>query len=764
MDKSDQLTMKKQNKLIQIIQNFFIKSAQIILQSRTLSESEEASRISNDKLNKWFNLYIHNNNPYDIKVWKSQIDKNQNNDNGIIIPPMIIETYLDLRQLTPNQIVVLQDEHQNSWQVAKQKKLEIVLERWLIEFDPNDISEFIDDELPLIYKQSIILFRALYTLARVLPSFKLKKLLLNENSNLIIKNNLIEGTQQISSKGRIGLSKSIIPHQMLTSENHITHKQFKPIHTTKGSLKVSIAYRNHYHFFIQDSEQVLSNQFANMDKPRRQSPNFDNSLPIEIIKDLHRRSIDQGMRKSIDEASHGKSIPKSNNDDDNYHHPNVKFSSSRSISPCTSGREISPNFIRPTPPTKLPIQPFKVGSISSSPPPTGTTPTSSSLERKISITSKSTSNASLAALLRNQRGSNSSGTSNIPITNTQSLYPSTVGGNIPRSISSSHGVDEGEGSTPKFSSSFGSRVSRRFSSASNRQSTPLANQSHTESLLGTSAGLATSTNAPLSGLYADDDISDFVKMIDSTVDLRLGQNHQYNTMHHHDSVDQLNKFQSLKNTHQQIGDNLNASIHQQHQPSPLSPHYHQHSGLSQQSYPKATSHPVSQSSFGYMGERSRRSITYSPPGSLQSDGNLPSINSRLDEKSSENAEGNNSRRSSFNQQSSSNKTANSTRSTPVPSASGSAKASNPREIKYENVFEDDYDEPNIEGSKSNAAKTSRKSEKTELQQTSHYHFMSNSPSGSRSTSHFQSHSSIQTPDDDDDDLLFTMSDMNITKN
>jgi autophagy-related protein 13 len=809
MDKTDQLINRQQSKFAQVIQNFFVKAAQIILQSRTLPENSPTN--SDKKLNKWFNLYMYNNNVADLKIWK-------NHHNLQTIPPMIIETYLDLRQLTPNQVVILQDEHQNIWQVLRHKKQEIVLERWLIEFDANDVGEVVNDELPSIYKQSIILFRSLYGLSRILPTFKLKKILSMENSGLIISNKIIEGTQQISSKGRIGLSKSIIPHQMMTTENHITHKQFQPIRTTSGTLKVSIAYRNQYRFSVQDSEQLLSNQFVNMDEPRRQS-SIDDTLPGEIIKDLHRKSIDLEMRKSLEEPS-VKPIPKHHGTEIAAASSANKFSNSMSISPCTSGREMSPSIKKPTPPTKLPIQPFRIGSLSISPPPTGST-ASTSLERRISITSnKSTSNASLAALLRNPRGSTSSATSTgIPIGN-QSSYPSTVGSSFPRSVSSSHGHDDQvDSSTPRFSSSFGTRANRRFSNASNRQTLGPSNQSHNE-LLGTSAGLTTSTKAPLSGLYADDDISDFVKMIDSTVDLRFAHgSNQFLTNHSGNSIDQLNKFQSLRLTHQQLGENVSASVmlqqHQLHQP-------HHHSLLSQNHTNDSRSH-VSSMNLSGDNARSRKSSTGSPQGSLPSDNTrFPSIISRLQEESPGVEEfdraismgaGNNSsgsNRGSFGSYQAnvafmkstpmtrlasppctSTSMAYATAGTTTSEKSGEKKAvasapspSKYKEIKYENVFDDDdddeYEENHDELVKSSdathksitrgtaetgASNLIQRSTGTEIQNTMDLHYLGTSQNRSqnRRHSHSHSHSSLHSPDDDDDDLLFAMSDMNLTK-
>ncbi|KAK6456515.1 autophagy-related protein 13 [Scheffersomyces xylosifermentans] len=563
---ADSYVHKQNTKLTQVIQQCFSKAVKVVLQARTLPDNATAllnstladDSASGNKINRWFNLHIQNTQDVskdELKLWKS--------NNLTTMPPMIIETYLDLRQLTQSQTVVLNDENGNPWTVAKSGgKKEVVLERWLVEFDQSEVSGSIVDELPLIYKQAIILFRTIYAFARLMPTFKLRKrLMVNKSSSKLNKislgNKILDGKKPISSKGRIGLSKSIIPTQMLTTESHMSSKQFEPIQTSMGTLKVSIAYRNHNDFCIHDNEEVLSTHFISMD-----------STPI------------------------GASVHKANN-------------TSMSVSPCSSGhpalREASPSKRAASPTSggastgipsviagsisKPSFQPFKIGSISNSPP-QGSHNVSSgsyggSVERKISITSnKSTSNASLAAVLRNPRGSSSSThtTSNIPIANSGNSGHNTNIYNMsfPRSISSSHGSNmqhddsvfsnpDSTTNTPKFSTSFGSRASRRFSNTSIRQSTPVAS-----TLAGTGRSVNSSI-APLSGLYIDDDISDFVRMIDSKGDLRFSSS--LNTSGSAESKplltynqppppgsDALNRFQMLKSQHQQLGESVSASL------------------------------------------------------------------------------------------------------------------------------------------------------------------------------------------------------------
>lgn len=568
---STQSVQKQNGKILQVFQNFFTKTLQIIVQSRSILDSPgpTSDKVQSSKINKWFNLHIANLTDdwlrSELKAWKVQAESS-------ILPPIIIETYLDLRHLNAREIVMLENEHGKVWTVAegKSKKQEVVIERWLIEFDPAETLDFGTDELPLIYKQAIVLLRVIYTITRMLPAFRLRKLVSKPTyKNVALCNRFIDGKQPISSKGRIGLSKPIIPAQLLQG-SHMTQKSFSPIRTTMGSLRVSVAYRNHHNFKVVDHEERLSDQFLITDKESAeealslQKPNvstkcgstsFTAMFPDQESDELQ----DRGHTAEIKQNHEAKFslLPCSSiqNEIDKSH---------GKIKHVTVAAPISGSTTRPS------IQPFKVGSISNSPPPQGIsgTPTSypsGSIERRISITShRSGSNASLAALLRNQRGSMSS--SNTPTaiaaSNSQSNPNAVL---FPRSISSSHGshhqaddhYGENVSSTPRFSSSFGSRQSRRFSSTSGR------NNEAAGSLLGTSVELG-SSGPLISGLYIDDDISTFVRMIDGKSDLRLTQSNSdskpgpSNDSNTH--IDALNRFQLLKSQHQQLGDSVSASL------------------------------------------------------------------------------------------------------------------------------------------------------------------------------------------------------------
>lgn len=247
------MASNKKDKLGQVIQNFFLKASNIIIQSRTPVLSE----VENKKFNKWFNINTIDIQREDLKPWKNS----QNTT------PIVIETYLDLRELTIKQSLVLKDNEENSWNVNT-KKSEIVMERWLIEIDSSFIDENSND-LPSIYKSLIISFRYLYTMTKLLPLYKLHKKLNKvklTSSPLKIGIRVFDGNRPILSKGRIGLSKPII--STTSNNDHLSQKVIKPVITSIGTLKISVSYRKNVEFQLIDNEETLSNHFINIDNAK----------------------------------------------------------------------------------------------------------------------------------------------------------------------------------------------------------------------------------------------------------------------------------------------------------------------------------------------------------------------------------------------------------------------------------------------------------------------------------------------------------------
>ena len=207
----NEYSRKQHAKLTLVIQNFFIKTVQVVNQARILGRVDLTSPTSHDdqKTNKWFNLCLSFSEDAfkeDIRLWK-QASSLQD------VPPMIVETYLDISGLGPRQALVLYDTNGNPVTVAKgaSKKHEVVLERWLVEFDRDVLLGTVVDEVPFIYKQAIILIRNIYTLVRLMPAYKLARKLakLNGSSSTLLLV-WIREDERSSSNGTFVSSSAVV--------------------------------------------------------------------------------------------------------------------------------------------------------------------------------------------------------------------------------------------------------------------------------------------------------------------------------------------------------------------------------------------------------------------------------------------------------------------------------------------------------------------------------------------------------------------------
>lgn len=251
------------NQVIELIQNFFLKSAGLVTTVESNRYSLDDTSIEFD--DEWFDMNIdvlHDLPPI--------IDKWTNFDGTQELPPLVIETFLDLHLLPSSYTVRLRDDESHLWAVSKgNKKSEIVLERWLIELDKESTSfknhvqsgsgvspEKLDQQLRL-------LFRYLFTLLQLLPSNDLMMALNNQSEShntpipVDIKTRILDGSQPILSKGRIGLSRPIISSysNIINNSNipaHLEQKKITPVWTKYGLLRISVSYRRDCQFIFQD--------------------------------------------------------------------------------------------------------------------------------------------------------------------------------------------------------------------------------------------------------------------------------------------------------------------------------------------------------------------------------------------------------------------------------------------------------------------------------------------------------------------------------
>lgn len=550
-------------KLNQVAYNYFTKTAQVIALAR--SDRNPSGIVTNlqPKVNKWFNLDLPEVQEIrdSLRQWKSIDISNTNSADQP--PPLVVEVFLDLRNLKDRQSVLFIDSFGKYHPVpGGSLKSEIVLERWVIEFQPHanrSVSDMREDDLPVVYKKAIVLMRSLYTYLRLLPTWDLASSLSSraklDSEPLHIGCRVVNGSRPITSKGRVGLSKhlakpaspSSISSTTSTNTDHLNTVYLSGLNVHVGELQISVSYRKHVDFRVGDSEAILSNHFRTMD-----------GNMIGASRDS--TSLERNSHGSLKKDFVGPLIR------DHYR----ELGSSREGG---SGAGPSVSFIKP----------FKSPSISNaSPDMTGTSPITgtvnpntttatgtSSSPRRSSFT-RIPSNSSLAALRIPRR--------TMSVTSTSST------------------VSTSSTSAPKYSSSFGTRNIGSLPKHVSHQPQHQHSWSN-HSIRNVSPGsTASSLDQPGSGLYIPSvDLGDFVKMIDSasfgesSFSVSTGASasgggggHQHSTSdanvqanmsaltslgssNNPEAIspsDQLARFKNLKASHASLTESMSSSFHQ----------------------------------------------------------------------------------------------------------------------------------------------------------------------------------------------------------
>lgn len=222
-------------------------------------------------MDKWFNIQLNSALlPKEALIdWESKTDSNR----AQFLPPLIIESYLDLRNsANASDKLYLADDDNNDWLVVKlgphkKTKSEIVLERWLVDLadvDPANIENNKQD-ISAIYQDCAKTLKALIKFISNQPATILRnKLELNNSNPLSVNYRILDPSAKISSKGRIGLSKPIIPYYESASSNgrgttHILQKEFDAIKTNYGLLSVSVSYRKDCKFHLASAPSPIPN-------------------------------------------------------------------------------------------------------------------------------------------------------------------------------------------------------------------------------------------------------------------------------------------------------------------------------------------------------------------------------------------------------------------------------------------------------------------------------------------------------------------------
>ncbi|KAK2075320.1 hypothetical protein P8C59_009454 [Phyllachora maydis] len=265
-------TRESVKKLDQIIQNFHSKAAVLILQSRM-----HTTPAGDRKQSKWFQIETNDVDEFrdDFKIWR-QAGSFDNRP-----PPMIIETYIDASRLSNGQSLVILDENGKRWDALevlnssesssaegspprlRERNTEIVLERWRIELRclPTDEPGEFGPSLPTIYKRSIVFFRSLFTITRVMPCWKLAQQSMAKTGHPAL---------QVKCRFRTAepdyLSYDPLRLPLFDGRDVVTEYMFGDLEVPVGRLYASVSYRNDCSFRVDDSESLLSSRFTGVDE------------------------------------------------------------------------------------------------------------------------------------------------------------------------------------------------------------------------------------------------------------------------------------------------------------------------------------------------------------------------------------------------------------------------------------------------------------------------------------------------------------------
>lgn len=499
-------------------------------------------------------------------------------------PSLYIEIYLDISKLGHKQSLVIHDEEGKRWDIAAAlsaaesasrsssrtvRPTQLVVERWKIyvgdknTVHPSDLSEL----LPSVYKKAVVLFRSLYANLRLLPAFRHNKSMAKQSTNhAALKLNYRVLSDEFRSPHLDTLSVPLFSSdERITNVEHIGSTN-SPI----GPLCISVEYRENCDFSVADSESLLSSQFKGLDdtyfdQKTRAPTQVPGSLPVNKLNAQETPDVGQAYgslstfhqvgpptgTSPISALRAARDMPSSPGETPpqklppNHRTAQGSKSSLRSIDTPSYQRRTSVSF-----------QPFKAGSLSSSPAPGPAVPASpgSSLGRPTSAFGRNIIPSSMNQP-RNRTSLNA-----LPQTalRAPSLPNETA-------IASSASSSPKPAPITRYSSSFGHRRSKFSSgggSKTEEDNLSSGKGSATSSLQRGSDTLNEGEGGSSGEMRSEDDsISDFLKLLESKKDLksfnRSDNAARESTMRK--TTAQLGKYQRMRDSHAQLSDSVSSS-------------------------------------------------------------------------------------------------------------------------------------------------------------------------------------------------------------
>ncbi|KAL2887985.1 Autophagy-related protein 13 [Ceratocystis lukuohia] len=570
-----------------ILQNFFVKSAALIIHSR-LKIQKFTQQADGPRYNRWFQLQTRDFDDFreELREWKNCTIDN-------LPRSLVIETYLDTSRLSKNQTLVAIDEHGKRWSVidslrstAAETKTpissrpEVVLERWTVNLNAEGWKESgnvdfstLNSILPAVYKRCIVFFRALYTLSNLGPVYEHCQRYQEKNHLLTPRIRVVPLNKPVNPQ------KDTLYWSLCGQSNVVTKRIIGEVDLPIGAVSIQWVHRNECDFRIDDNDDVFGSHLIGMDDRF-----FKPSVPKPIAI---RRGIEQPVPSSLPGTPPTADRPGTTAPVQTYgslntfHGENAistspmtalnqvkapgseesSYSQSRSNTPAVDS-EIPHSLPayggRTTVPSRLnlreahsrrqssssPFSPFKAGSLSASPrPPDADVPSSPQTSR---ITS-------YLAHARNK--SHSATTAPSQLRNAAPSVPSSVESHLTNSPKPS--------SVNKYSSSFPHRRNTLSTNVPPRLVQDEHGGSGRQSLI-------SDVVPPGSGLYPESisnsfqtdegDLSDFLKILDSKKSLRSFESNAKGESTTSRTIAQISKFMSMRESNNALSESISASV------------------------------------------------------------------------------------------------------------------------------------------------------------------------------------------------------------
>lgn len=509
-------------------------------------------------------------------------------------PPMIIDVFLDTSRLNESQTLVLVDDDgrrwdalerlsaaassppTNSFAVERSGNTEIVLERWRVELTCTNAS-LTDDfgpVLPTVYKKAIVFFRSLFIATRLLPTWKLSSQNASKSAHPVLRPRCRIRMSEPDRLHRISLTQSIGSRR-----DAVTEYMFGDLEVPVGRLSTCVTYRNDVRFRVDDSESLLSSRFMRVDENffRPSLPQRRPTAEVGSLRD-HDRTIDLGdMRQTYGSLStfHGEGpLGLSPISALRAIRPPGSDASSPTSSMPAHGGVAAPGYVPPSGRpsvlsrapsggevparrTSMSFQPFKAGSLSGSP-----IPRTLESDSQASTPSTGLPAAYLpAGSLPRNRSSLTAG------------MPASLRGGPPAAAPEVAALGSPRpSSTSRYSSSFTHRRARPSlggaSKAGDEEQNSSGRQSLASSMAQPGSGLLTEAGGASSGsLQAEDEISIFLKALDSRKTLRSFEAPQRGESASSRTLAQLSKLHLMKESNNALGESMTSSIVQMHRSS-----------------------------------------------------------------------------------------------------------------------------------------------------------------------------------------------------